>query len=375
MALRKGLQRVHRVMLVVTGLIAVGGIITGLTSAGDEGWFLAVLGVVPLVVYGIIAWIAAGFFAKEATEIGEPASAISSAATGEAVPVFAGRWPRFWARMSDLWIETTLLGALVGYAMTPEMHSAVFGSPGADQWFGLVILPFAMILNAGIVAVFGNSIGKAVAGIRVGDIRAEAVPFSVLVHRNAGVWWYGLAAGFPLISLFTLWKSSAQLLDNKLVRWDLNNGTRCYAVKSSRVRTWATAGLAIVVMLAVALYSTWAADPMRAVASAVEEVNRTTPQMVDEVTRLERAEVGGEGELVYVYTLTNVSFETHDLELVRAEIDGTFREGIVQNACSAGDFRTMIDGGIPAVFRYYGGDGSYLGAIRVDRSVCRSVGP
>lgn len=375
MALRKGLQRVHRVMLVITGLLAAGGLLTALTSEGSDRWFWAVLGAVPLAIYGVVAWIAAGFFAKEANGTGEIAPTGSSVATGKALPVFAGRWPRFWARMSDVWIETTLLGVLVGYAMTPEMHSAVFASPGADRWFGLVLLPFAMILNAGTVAVFGNSIGKAVAGIRVGDIRGEAVPFSVLAQRNVGVWWYGLAAGFPLINLFTLWKSSAQLIDNKILRWDLSTGTRCYAVASSTIRTWATAGLTIVVILSVALYSAWAEDPKRVIASAVEEVNRTAPQMVDAVTRLERAEVGGAGELVYVYTLTDVSFETHDLELVREEIEGTFREGIVQNACGAGDFRTMIDGGIPAVFRYYGGDGSYLGAIRVDRSVCRPIGP
>jgi hypothetical protein len=124
--------------------------------------------------------------------------------------------------MIDVWLEVALLSFILG-ALAPSLFKA--GGPfSADKssknlvgWF---LLPIAMILDAALYALLGNSLGKAILGIRVRSADGPRLTFGRYLQRNLSMYLGGLGTGFPLVSLFTLASSHKCASRHELMSWD-----------------------------------------------------------------------------------------------------------------------------------------------------------
>lgn len=143
----------------------------------------------------------------------------------------ATRWPRFFARIFDMWWETLLVAFFLGAVL--GRYSAGFvewiNTPEASQLFGILCLPFALILDAAIYRLIGNTPGKALLGLKVGLLDASFLSFGQYLSRNMTIWVKGLAFGFPLINLFTMAHQSGRLGKGQQASYDESTGYRVRA--------------------------------------------------------------------------------------------------------------------------------------------------
>jgi hypothetical protein len=86
--------------------------------------------------------------------------------------------------------------------------------PTSAGIFAWMMVPIAMVADAAVVAVFGNSLGKGLLGVRVRSMDGKALRFSAYMQRNFKVWTYDFGLCIPLISLLTM-GSQAQALKKR----------------------------------------------------------------------------------------------------------------------------------------------------------------
>jgi hypothetical protein len=69
----------------------------------------------------------------------------------------------------------------------------------------LFALPFVMVLNAIIITMFGNSLGKKIFGIHAVNVQAhQPFTFAENIAREFRVWGRGMALGIPILNFFTM---------------------------------------------------------------------------------------------------------------------------------------------------------------------------
>jgi uncharacterized RDD family membrane protein YckC len=61
-----------------------------------------------------------------------------------------------------------------------------------------------MILDAVAYALFGNTLGKWTAGIKVKSVSGDKVSFLTYLKRNFGMYLFGYGAGIPIVNLVTM---------------------------------------------------------------------------------------------------------------------------------------------------------------------------
>ena len=143
----------------------------------------------------------------------------------------ATNWQRFFARIFDMWWETILVAVVLGWGFGSYSSSFTewINKPSSDQLFSILCLPIAMMLDAIVYQVAGNTPGKAFLGLTVGTIHAKSLGFSQYLTRNFSVWSTGLALGLPLINLFTMSKQSGRLKNGLQTSYDEPTGFRVRA--------------------------------------------------------------------------------------------------------------------------------------------------
>lgn len=125
----------------------------------------------------------------------------------------ATSWPRFFARLFDLWWEALLVALISGALLGRYSASFVqwINGPGASQIFGLMCIPIGLILDAFLYRFVGNTPGKALLRLKAGTLNGKSLSLSQYISRNFSMWASGLALGLPLISLFTMANQSRRL--------------------------------------------------------------------------------------------------------------------------------------------------------------------
>ncbi|MBA1245814.1 RDD family protein [Pseudomonas japonica] len=114
-------------------------------------------------------------------------------------------WPRFFARLLDTWLETLILSFVAGIilgAMSTGFNRWI-SIPGSDALLAIILFPGAMVFDAVIYAVCGNTLGKALLGIRVVSHTQEKLTFSQYLTRGFRLWFSGMGLGIPLVNLLT----------------------------------------------------------------------------------------------------------------------------------------------------------------------------
>lgn len=152
---------------------------------------------------------------------------ISPDLTAAAAPTLAGPWERYFARSIDLMIILSVL--LTGtYLVLPWISPKLaldlyFVDPAAMT---LLLLPLGLFINATIITLFGNSLGKAIFAIKAEPVDGRRrFGFAGNLMREFRVWTQGLALGLPLVSLFTLIPAYRAVNRGKPAGYDIGRAT------------------------------------------------------------------------------------------------------------------------------------------------------
>jgi uncharacterized RDD family membrane protein YckC len=408
MGLRTGINRIAVVLkwgAIAWLFLGVFAFVLGLTSKPASELFLldGLLFGVPGVIGLVLAYIVSGFSKPEKSErqqlrppgsapqandgVNESMLSGSEAAVPPPAPpntsrdplahqALATRWPRFFARMFDVWWEVGLVAIALGFVLgfyLDGIFLSWLNGPGARTFFSIACLPVALVLDAAIYRVAGNTPGKSLLGLKVGTLDGKPLSFSQYLSRNFWVWASGLGLGIPLVNIFTMVIESRRLDRGQQASYDEPTGFRVRAKPSSLVRKTAF-GLAFSGLLVAmsALSSRGLEQPAQRssieaeLLSAAKDVARTAPKMIDADTRLDGATAGPGLTFTYLYSLPNIESS----QVQPGAFDTHLAPKVKEAACASNKLKPFFDNHVEVQYEYRGKDGSRIGTIVLDRETC-----
>ncbi|MGL4090699.1 RDD family protein [Agrobacterium cavarae] len=161
-------------------------------------------------------------------------------------------WPRFWARIFDMLLIGPLLSVCIVVASAlyaPRLYMTIFTY---DMLFGFIILPIVGVVLAICMALFGNTPGKAILGVRV-PVMPEANRFSFYLKREFKVWFWAFALGIPVVFLITFIVQYWRLATGRPAVYDKHN----LPVVANPSKLRLTLGIALVAGLLAANVAGW----------------------------------------------------------------------------------------------------------------------
>ncbi|MBQ5938961.1 RDD family protein [Massilia sp. AB1] len=131
-------------------------------------------------------------------------------------------WKRWCARLFDLWWENAVIGIVAVYVLSWIWPAFLIWieSTFASKLFDIACLPLALVLDAAVHALAGNTPGKAILGLRVGLVDGRRLSFVQHLRRNLGVWVSGLGFAIPLVCLFTMGRQHGRLNEGQPASYD-----------------------------------------------------------------------------------------------------------------------------------------------------------
>ncbi|HIF58737.1 MAG TPA: RDD family protein, partial [Rhodospirillales bacterium] len=145
----------------------------------------------------------------------------------------ANRWTRYFARIFDIYWQVGVISIVASYMLSTYSAGFVEWINGpVDILFGIMCLPFALVLDAFIYKVIGNTPGKAILGLSVATLKGKPLGLGQYLGRNLLLWVSGLAFGIPLINLITFVNQSIRLGKGKQTSYDELTGYRVHAKQS-----------------------------------------------------------------------------------------------------------------------------------------------
>ena len=140
------------------------------------------------------------------------------------LPAFplAGPWARWFARSFDVWWQTALVALVLGTVLGQASPAFLrwLETPFGWKLFGLACIPGALLFDAALQSLAGNTPGKALLGLRLITSDGHAPGFRELARRNFKLWRDGLALGLPLISLVTMARQGLRLRKGMQASYD-----------------------------------------------------------------------------------------------------------------------------------------------------------
>lgn len=121
-------------------------------------------------------------------------------------------WVRYWARMIDYSLFTLVIGILFGYPY--------LGFRPMPPFWGIPILFVWIFVETALVTLWGTTPGKWLLKTQVRDQKYQRLTFSNALNRSFSVWWMGVGAGLPIISLITMIVAGLKLSNNGVTSWD-----------------------------------------------------------------------------------------------------------------------------------------------------------
>lgn len=123
-------------------------------------------------------------------------------------------WRRWFARIVDMTLTAFVLGIVVGI-LAPS--STIFNSSLGTS---VLVLLVWMVAEPFVLTHFENTPGKALLNIRLRTTDGRSLKLDQAFQRSARVWFFGMGAGLPIVSLFTLANSYNKLNKEGITRWD-----------------------------------------------------------------------------------------------------------------------------------------------------------
>lgn len=191
----------------------------------------------------------------------------------------AGPWRRFFARLIDVTLLSLPCGfavAFVGARLSLEFALWV-QQPGTTYIFGALVLPLLLLVEAAIYGVFGTTPGKALLAVRVMTIGLRQPTFREYLQRQFQVWWLGMAAGIPLVNLFTMSIQYSKLSKGEVTAWDEGR----FSVKGTPALGFVRGALATLAVVCVYALNGYVQNMDREQLRAKEWINPTTHRSAD----------------------------------------------------------------------------------------------
>jgi hypothetical protein len=169
----------------------------------------------------------------------------------------------------------------------------------------LALLPITFLLDALIQALFGNSLGKLIAGIRVETTNLGRPQLRQHAKRNLLVWLKGIGLGIPIISLFAMMACYMTVRSGRLTSWDSSNNVRVFSRGANIYRTLMAFGAFFALSGCVVALGVMVAGlaPQHS-AAEIAKANEGLPLQIDSRTRMDKIEVVGR-VVTYNYTLVD----------------------------------------------------------------------
>lgn len=115
-------------------------------------------------------------------------------------------WTRCFARTFDISVlGTVLITSTLLISSYVSLPFSLYIYTADNRLLTLFALPFVMVLNAIIITVFGNSLGKKIFGIHAVNVQSHnRFSFQENLARELRVWGRGMALGIPILNFFTM---------------------------------------------------------------------------------------------------------------------------------------------------------------------------
>lgn len=146
-------------------------------------------------------------------------------------------WVRFWARMIDYFIFGIICGVIIGIFNIPV--------PAYNQpWLGMCVIFLWVFIEAILVSTWGKTPGKALLHCHVRHSDGSKLSFLQALNRSFSVWWLGMGAGIPIVSLVTMIVACVKLSNLHVTTWDRTGHS---VVDHEKVGFWRTI-IALIIM-------------------------------------------------------------------------------------------------------------------------------
>lgn len=158
-------------------------------------------------------------------------------------------WVRFWARTLDLALMSIpaalLLGLLLG-VIAPKFLMRI--TEGGNLIFLPFMLPFTVLMEAIIIALFGNTPGKAILKTKITNAEGGKLSFTEALKRSLFIYFYGYAFGLPIINLITYALQHKRLKKTGKATWDSKLGFNVTHAHIGGVRIASAALLSLIII-------------------------------------------------------------------------------------------------------------------------------
>lgn len=121
-------------------------------------------------------------------------------------------WVRFWARMIDYSLFIFVIGFIVGY------FNLRLG--GISSFSGMIAIFIWVFIEAFLLSTWGSTPGKWFLKVTVRDENHHKLSFAESMNRSFSVWWLGMGAGIPIVSLITMIIAAVKLNSKGVTTWD-----------------------------------------------------------------------------------------------------------------------------------------------------------
>lgn len=122
---------------------------------------------------------------------------------------------RSWARFIGRMFDYTWFGLILGWILSG------FGMPISQAPFGVLLIPFLWVfVEAFFLGLFGTTPGKWMVQTTVKRNDGKKLSFRDALARSFSVWWLGMGAGLPFISVITMIVACVKLSNTGKTSWD-----------------------------------------------------------------------------------------------------------------------------------------------------------
>ncbi|MCB1107441.1 MAG: RDD family protein [Chlamydiia bacterium] len=138
-------------------------------------------------------------------------------------------WVRFWARMVDYSLFFIVLSFIIAF------FDIYLGTAGA--YLQIIAIFLWVFVETLLLCTVGTTPGKWLLKVTVRDENHQKLSFSSSLNRSFSVWWLGMGAGVPIVSLITMIVAAVKLSNTGSTSWDKHNDFRVFHNKIGMGRT------------------------------------------------------------------------------------------------------------------------------------------
>jgi len=187
--------------------------------------------------------------------MGRFASAVASAYAlrRPVAPALGVAVTRCAARLFDVGWEAGAIGFVVALFLDThwEAFSEWLAEPGNPVLFAMLCMPVAMVLDASVCRVAGNTPGKALLGLKVTALDGGRLSWRSYLRRNLAVWARGLGCGIPFVNLVAMWRRGREVSAGADAAYDVKTGHQVSVATIGRARKAVFGGVCVALLSAV----------------------------------------------------------------------------------------------------------------------------